>query len=63
MPFSRSAPAYGSGNTGHIFSASSIRKQMNALTAYLDASQVYNSDDNKAYLGSKSWEDIFRLRT
>ncbi|XP_034026229.1 eosinophil peroxidase-like [Thalassophryne amazonica] len=48
MPFSRSAPACGSGNTGYIFGNSTVRQQMNALTAYLDAGQVYGSDEAKA---------------
>ncbi|XP_017269351.1 eosinophil peroxidase [Kryptolebias marmoratus] len=48
MPFSRSAPACGSGNTGHIFGASTLRQQMNTLTAFLDMGQVYGADDVKA---------------
>lgn len=50
MPFFRSAPACGSGNTGYIFGASTTRQQINVLTAFLDASQIYGSDDNKAQL-------------
>lgn len=48
MPFFRSAPACGSGNTGHTFGASTVRQQMNALTAFLDLGQVYGSDEVKA---------------
>ena len=48
IPFFRSAAACGSGNTGHIFGASNVRQQMNALTAFIDVGQVYGSDDVKA---------------
>ncbi|XP_051278095.1 eosinophil peroxidase-like isoform X1 [Dicentrarchus labrax] len=48
IPFFRSAPACGSGNTGHIFGASNIREQMNTLTAFIDVGQVYGADDAKA---------------
>ncbi|XP_053276431.1 eosinophil peroxidase [Pleuronectes platessa] len=48
MPFFRSAAGCGSGNTGHLFGASNVRQQMNALTAFLDLGQVYGSDHTKA---------------
>ncbi|XP_074495939.1 eosinophil peroxidase-like [Sebastes fasciatus] len=48
IPFFRSAPACGSGNTGYNFGASTVRQQMNSLTAFLDGGQVYGSDDIKA---------------
>ncbi|KAM3611950.1 uncharacterized protein V6R79_026304 [Siganus canaliculatus] len=48
MPFFRSAPACGSGNTGAIFGARNTRQQINSLTAFLDVGQVYGSDDVKA---------------
>ena len=48
MPFFRSAAGCGSSNTGHVFGASTIRQQMNSLTAFIDVGQVYGSDDVKA---------------
>uniref|UniRef100_A0A3B4GDE5 Eosinophil peroxidase-like n=1 Tax=Pundamilia nyererei TaxID=303518 RepID=A0A3B4GDE5_9CICH len=49
IPFTRSAPACGSGNTGFNFGASTVREQMNTLTSFLDAGEVYGSDDAKAH--------------
>ncbi|KAM7391981.1 hypothetical protein PAMP_022627 [Pampus punctatissimus] len=48
IPFFRSAAGCGSGNTGHVFGASTVRQQMNSLTAFIDVGQVYGSDDAKA---------------
>ncbi|XP_031611186.1 eosinophil peroxidase-like isoform X3 [Oreochromis aureus] len=48
IPFTRSAPACGSGNTGFNFGASTVREQINTLTSFLDAGEVYGSDEAKA---------------
>ncbi|XP_037536327.1 eosinophil peroxidase [Nematolebias whitei] len=50
MPFFRSSPTCGSGNTGYIFGSSTTRQQLNTLTAFLDVGQVYGADDSKARL-------------
>uniref|UniRef100_A0A8C2Z4P6 Eosinophil peroxidase n=1 Tax=Cyclopterus lumpus TaxID=8103 RepID=A0A8C2Z4P6_CYCLU len=48
IPFFRSAATCGSGNFGHTFGASTVRQQINSLTAFLDVGQVYGSEDTKA---------------
>nr|XP_057926969.1 eosinophil peroxidase-like isoform X2 [Doryrhamphus excisus] len=48
IPFFRSTATCGSGPTGSIFGAATIRQQLNTLTSYIDAGQVYGSDDIKA---------------
>ncbi|XP_076587073.1 eosinophil peroxidase-like [Chaetodon auriga] len=65
MPFYRSAPACGSGNTGHIFGASNVREQMNSLTAFIDVGQVYGADDTKAIFlrNLSSDEGLLRVNT
>ncbi|XP_051747471.1 eosinophil peroxidase-like isoform X2 [Ctenopharyngodon idella] len=49
LPFFRSSPACGSGNTAYLFGGvPKVREQINALTAYLDAGQVYGAEDGLA---------------
>lgn len=48
MPFFRSAPTCGSGNTGYMFGKRNVRQQINTLTAFIDVGQVYGADDVKA---------------
>ncbi|KPP67656.1 Mpx protein-like [Scleropages formosus] len=62
IPFFRSAPACGTGTTGHVFGAANIRQQMNALTAFLDASQVYGSEDAQALFLRDLTNDFGLLR-
>ncbi|KAJ8347032.1 hypothetical protein SKAU_G00284330 [Synaphobranchus kaupii] len=48
LPFFRSAPVCGTGNTGFIYGASNVREQINSLTAFVDVGQVYGSEDVQA---------------
>ncbi|XP_066507078.1 myeloperoxidase-like [Hoplias malabaricus] len=49
LPFFRSAPACGSGNNAYNFGGTPrVRSQVNTLTAYLDAGQVYGSERSLA---------------
>ncbi|XP_067289715.1 eosinophil peroxidase-like [Pseudorasbora parva] len=49
LPVFRSSPACNSGNTAYLFDGSpKVREQINALTAFLDAGQVYGAEDGLA---------------
>lgn len=49
LPVFRSAPTCGSGHTAYMFGeVPNVREQINTLTAYLDAGQVYGSEDGLA---------------
>ncbi|XP_056323022.1 eosinophil peroxidase isoform X2 [Danio aesculapii] len=49
LPVFRSAPTCGSGRTAYMFGGvPNVREQINSLTAYLDAGQVYGSEDGLA---------------
>ncbi|KAI5099534.1 eosinophil peroxidase isoform 2 precursor [Silurus meridionalis] len=49
LPVFRSAPACGSGNGAYMFGGvPKIREQINTLTAYLDAGQLYGSEEKLA---------------
>ncbi|XP_073730199.1 eosinophil peroxidase-like isoform X2 [Misgurnus anguillicaudatus] len=49
MPVFRTSPTCGSGNTAYMFGGSAnVREQINSLTAFLDAGQVYGAEDGLA---------------
>ncbi|TSM12519.1 Eosinophil peroxidase [Bagarius yarrelli] len=49
LPVFRSAPTCGSGNGAYMFGGvPQVREQINALTSYLDAGQLYGSEDTLA---------------
>ncbi|XP_068166580.1 eosinophil peroxidase-like [Antennarius striatus] len=62
IPFFRSAPACGSGPTGFNFGQNAVRQQINSLTAYIDGSQVYGSDDQLAMKLRDLTSDLGLLR-
>ena len=63
MEFTRSSAACGSGATSVFFDRVQTREQVNQLTAYIDASQVYGSDpDLASHLRNLTAGDLGRLR-
>ncbi|XP_062372124.1 myeloperoxidase-like isoform X2 [Sardina pilchardus] len=49
IPVFRSAPACGTGNSAFMFGGKAdVREQINSITAFVDAGQVYGSEDSQA---------------
>lgn len=48
MEFTRSSPICGSGSTSLLFDSVMPREQINVLTSYIDASQIYGSGKDEA---------------
>lgn len=66
IPAFRSAPVCGTGNTAYNFGGEpNKREQINALTAFLDLSQVYGSEEKLAlYLRNLTNDDgLLRVNT
>ncbi|KAJ8286117.1 hypothetical protein GJAV_G00034740 [Gymnothorax javanicus] len=48
MSFTRSAPGCGTGTSGYMFGAGTVREQMNVISSYIDAGMVYGSSEAMA---------------
>ena len=62
MEFTRSSPTCGSGSTSVFFEDLQQREQVNRLTSFIDASQVYGSDSDFATSLRNLTNDFGRLR-
>lgn len=62
MEFTRSSAACGSGSTSVFFDKIQPREQLNQLTSFIDASQVYGSQEDLATSLRNLTNDNGRLR-
>jgi peroxidase len=62
LEFTRSSAACGSGSTSVFFDKVRTREQVNQLTSYIDASQVYGSESDLATSLRNLTNDYGRLR-
>ena len=62
MEFTRSSPSCGSGSTSVFFEDLQQREQVNRLTSYIDASQVYGSNADFATSLRNLTNDFGRMR-